>query len=236
MVGPTNLVACPLRCGGTFDRRTCLLQGCRAMVDVGQEVWASVGSLKMGVLGARPWDGKRGWSCRNSPPRAGYRAEFGRSILIYFASVHTHVSYEIEVCGNTTANHLRKLAAVLNNKLLRVLQYTSMQTSNYELYRTFTFFCYMAFKFWLLCIAMFIVVIVERNCLLFLQHRRYKINLFLNFLKTVFDQITLKYAENFANCFVRFKSVANHVHVQWTRILNHPVQHEIKSPSQRPFG
>jgi len=54
MVGPTNLVACPLRCGGTFDRRTCLLQGCRAMVDVGQEVWASVGSLKMGVLGARP--------------------------------------------------------------------------------------------------------------------------------------------------------------------------------------
>jgi len=80
----------------------------------------------------------------------------------------------------------------------------------------------MAFKFWLLCIAMFIVVIVERNCLLFLQHRRYKINLFLNFLKTVFDQITLKYAENFANCFVRFKSVANHVHVQWTRILNHP--------------
>jgi len=40
--------------------------------------------------------------------------------MIYSAFVHAHLLYGIEVYGNTTANHLRKLT-VLNNKLLRIL-------------------------------------------------------------------------------------------------------------------
>jgi len=37
--------------------------------------------------------------------------------LIYFVFVHLLLSYGIEICGNTTANHLSKLS-VLNNRLL----------------------------------------------------------------------------------------------------------------------
>jgi len=40
--------------------------------------------------------------------------------MIYFAFVHSHLLYGVEVYANTTANHLSKLVT-LNNKLLRII-------------------------------------------------------------------------------------------------------------------
>jgi len=57
--------------------------------------------------------------------------------MIYFAFVHTHILYGVEVYANTTLNHLSKLI-VLNNKLLRILQNKSVKTHNSELYRTYS--------------------------------------------------------------------------------------------------
>ena len=46
--------------------------------------------------------------------------------MIYFAFVHSHLLYGVEVYANTTTNHLSKLIT-LNNKLLRILQYKSLK-------------------------------------------------------------------------------------------------------------
>ena len=56
--------------------------------------------------------------------------------MIYFAFVHTHLLYGIEVYANTTSNHLTKLT-VLNNKLLRILQHKPVKTHIAELYQTY---------------------------------------------------------------------------------------------------
>jgi len=56
--------------------------------------------------------------------------------MIYFAFVHSHLLYGVEVYANTTASHLSKLIT-LNNKLLRILQNKSIKTHNSELYRTY---------------------------------------------------------------------------------------------------
>ena len=56
--------------------------------------------------------------------------------MIYFAFVHSHLLYGVEVYANTTTNHLSKLIT-LNNKLLRILQNKSIKTHNSELYRTY---------------------------------------------------------------------------------------------------
>jgi len=56
--------------------------------------------------------------------------------MIYFAFVHSHLLYGVEVYANTTVNHLSKLIT-LNNKLLRILQNKSIKTHNSELYRTY---------------------------------------------------------------------------------------------------
>jgi len=61
------------------------------------------------------------------------------SIIVYFAFVHSHLTYGIEVYANTTANHLSKLN-VLNNRLLRIVQKKSIKTHNNDLYKSyFTF-------------------------------------------------------------------------------------------------
>ena len=41
--------------------------------------------------------------------------------MIYFAFVHSHLAYGIEIYGNTYTNHLNKLM-ILNNTLLRTLR------------------------------------------------------------------------------------------------------------------
>jgi len=56
--------------------------------------------------------------------------------MIYFAFVHSHLLYGVEVYANTTVNHHSKLIT-LNNKLLRILQNKSIKTHNSELYRTY---------------------------------------------------------------------------------------------------
>ena len=66
------------------------------------------------------------------------RVKLSSSILrmIYFAFVHSHLLYGVEVYANTTTNHLSKLIT-LNNKLLHILQYKSLKTYNSELYKTY---------------------------------------------------------------------------------------------------
>jgi len=56
--------------------------------------------------------------------------------LTYFAFVHSHLSYGIEIYGNTTTNHLSKLL-VLNNRLLRILQHKPFPTHTIDLYNTY---------------------------------------------------------------------------------------------------
>jgi hypothetical protein len=56
--------------------------------------------------------------------------------MVYFAFVHPHLLYGIEIYANTTMNHLIKLIT-LNNKLLRILQQKSFRTHTAELYKTY---------------------------------------------------------------------------------------------------
>ena len=49
------------------------------------------------------------------------KINFDVAKMIYFAFVHSHLAYGIEIYGNTYTNHLNKLM-ILNNKLLRILQ------------------------------------------------------------------------------------------------------------------
>jgi len=56
--------------------------------------------------------------------------------MIYFAFVHPHILYSIEIYGNTYQTYLSKLL-ILNNKLLRILQNQSIRTPVGNLYRTF---------------------------------------------------------------------------------------------------
>jgi len=55
---------------------------------------------------------------------------------LYFAFVHPHLLYGIEVYGNSSLSHLNKLI-ILNNKLLRIVQNKSLRTPVIELYRNF---------------------------------------------------------------------------------------------------
>ena len=67
------------------------------------------------------------------------RNKFPNQVLrmIYYAFVHSHLLYGIELYANTAIHHLSKLM-VLNNKLLRILQQKSTKTRNFELYKRFS--------------------------------------------------------------------------------------------------
>ena len=52
---------------------------------------------------------------------------------IYFAFVHSHILYGIELYANTGSTHLHKLLT-LNNKLLRILQNKPYQSPTKNLY------------------------------------------------------------------------------------------------------
>ena len=55
---------------------------------------------------------------------------------LYFAFIHTHLLYGVEVYANTAKIHLNKLFK-LNNKLLRILLNKKMETPIINLYRSF---------------------------------------------------------------------------------------------------
>jgi hypothetical protein len=55
---------------------------------------------------------------------------------IYFAFVHPHILYGIEIYGNTCPTYLDKLNK-LNNKLLRILQNKPITTPIHELYKNY---------------------------------------------------------------------------------------------------
>jgi len=60
--------------------------------------------------------------------------------MIYFAFVHSHLAYGIEIYGNTyiKLNHLNKVGLIiLNNKLLRILQNAPRDTPVVKLYANF---------------------------------------------------------------------------------------------------
>jgi len=79
--------------------------------------------------------------------------------MIYFAFVHSHLSYGIEVYANTTANHLSKLN-VLNNRLLRIIQKKSIKHIIMIYIKVTLLFLYSYFIsliFYYLCIIMFTI-------------------------------------------------------------------------------
>jgi len=78
--------------------------------------------------------------------------------MIYFAFVHSHLLYGVEVYANTTANHLSK-STTLNNKLLRILHNGPIKTHNSELYRTYSTLI-------LQLLHNFQIVLFIRNCFL----------------------------------------------------------------------
>jgi len=55
---------------------------------------------------------------------------------IYFAFVHPHILYGIEMYGSASISHLVKLCK-LNNKLLRILQRRDLCTRTEELYKKY---------------------------------------------------------------------------------------------------
>jgi len=56
--------------------------------------------------------------------------------MIYFACVHSHLVYGIEIYANTHMKNINKLV-ILNNKILRILQNVSRDTHTVELYTKF---------------------------------------------------------------------------------------------------
>jgi len=56
--------------------------------------------------------------------------------MIYFAFVHSHLVYGIEIYANTYNKNINKLV-ILNNKILRILQNVSRDTHIVELYTKF---------------------------------------------------------------------------------------------------
>jgi len=57
--------------------------------------------------------------------------------MIYFAFVHSHLVYGIEIYANTHMKNINKLVLILNNKILRILQNVSRDTHTVELYTKF---------------------------------------------------------------------------------------------------
>jgi len=55
---------------------------------------------------------------------------------VYYAFVHPHLLYAIEVCGNTCSSYIDKLSK-LNNKLLRILQHKQFRSHVRDLYIEF---------------------------------------------------------------------------------------------------
>ena len=56
--------------------------------------------------------------------------------MIYFAFIHSHILYGIEIYGNTHQNYLNKLVT-LNNKLLRILQTKPFMSHTADLYKSY---------------------------------------------------------------------------------------------------
>ena len=56
--------------------------------------------------------------------------------MVYFAFIHPHILYSIEIYGNTYQTYLSKLN-VLNNKLLCIVQNQSVRTPVRNLHKTF---------------------------------------------------------------------------------------------------
>jgi len=56
--------------------------------------------------------------------------------MIYFAFVHSHLVYGIEIYANTHMKNVNKLV-ILNNKILRILQNVSRDIHTVELYTKF---------------------------------------------------------------------------------------------------
>ena len=58
--------------------------------------------------------------------------------MIYYAFVHLHLIYGIEIYGNTYTKYINKLI-IRNNEILRILQHAPLDTPVSQLYATFQF-------------------------------------------------------------------------------------------------
>jgi len=67
-----------------------------------------------------------------------YKWNFDISKMIYYAFVHSHLIYGIEIYGNTYTKYINKLI-IRNNEILRILQHAPLDTPVSQLYATFQF-------------------------------------------------------------------------------------------------
>ena len=65
--------------------------------------------------------------------------------MIYYVFVRSHAIYGIEMCGNTHMKYLNKLM-ILNNKILHILQHTSVDTLVLQSTQLFILFHYLTYK------------------------------------------------------------------------------------------
>jgi hypothetical protein len=68
--------------------------------------------------------------------RIRHKLNFEMAKMLYYAFVHSYLAYGIEIYGNTYMKYLNKLI-VLNNKILRILQFAPFDTPVRQLYSTF---------------------------------------------------------------------------------------------------
>ena len=68
--------------------------------------------------------------------RIRHKLNFEMAKMVYFAFVHSHLIYGIEIYGNTYKKQLSKLM-ILNNKIFRLLQKAPIDTRITQLYTNF---------------------------------------------------------------------------------------------------
>jgi len=125
---------------------------------------------------------------------------------IYYAFVHPHILYGIELYGNTCPTYLDRLHK-LNNKLIRILQNKPMTSPVLEMYKDYN--------------TLPIAYLHEQQILLFVHKVKYNQNL----LPDVFD-----------NYFVTNESVHNHETRSQSKLHMHSINSSFGSRSLRYKG
>ena len=112
--------------------------------------------------------------------RIRHRLSCELSKMMYFASVYSHLCYEIEIYGNIYHSYLNKLI-ILTNKILRILQndsYCTHVTEFYENYNTLSIPKLHSYR--ILLLAHKFTYTITANYLLYFRHILMIINYFMN--------------------------------------------------------
>ena len=115
---------------------------------------------------------------------------------LYFAFIHPHLLYGVEVYANTTRSHLDRLIK-LNNKLLRILLNKRMETPVINLYQTIN--------------VLPLPLLYEMQMLVFVHKCHYKLNTPLIFRQYFFENNVIHSHNTRNNCDLHVKIVNSNV-------------------------